>query len=134
MQSYFDNAIAVSTHAFEIVKFFLNEIEVVYKELVNVLQSAASAAIPLKRGNVEKCWWDAELSNLKNVSITTHKAWVDAGRPRSGPIATGKIKAKSKYKNYIQKKKKKNWRSPWVRRTPDQKRSQVRLLQLGRTS
>ena len=52
----------------------ISEIEKVYTGLVNALQSAASATIPLKKRNIEKCWWDAELSNLKTLSVITHKA------------------------------------------------------------
>ena len=43
---------------------------------------------------------------MKSQSISTHKAWVEAGKPRNGSIFNDKIKAKKAYKNRIKKKKK----------------------------
>ena len=40
--------------------------------------------------------------------MINHKAWIDAGRPRSSSITIDKMKAKNKYKNYIKKRKKSN--------------------------
>ena len=50
-----------------------------------------------KKCNVEKCWWDVELSRLKSLSLSTHEAWEAAGRARSGVIIDEKMKAKLSY-------------------------------------
>ena len=72
--------------SFTKVKDFLHRVEFVYNELVSVLHLCASDIMTTKKCNVEKCWWDAELSRLKSLSVSTHQAWIAAGRPRSGVI------------------------------------------------
>jgi len=48
-----------------------------------------------------KFWWDSTLQNLKVQSIVTHRAWVQAGRPKSGQLFLNKLTAKTAYKSKI---------------------------------
>ena len=92
--------------SFTKVEDFLRMVELVYNELVSVLQLCASEIMTTKKCNVEKCWWDAELSRLKSLSVSTHQAWIAAGRPRSGVIFYEKMRAKRSYRTNIKNSKK----------------------------
>ena len=43
--------------------------ECTFTEVVDVLLSCSRACIPSVRKNLQKFWWNAELSELKNASI-----------------------------------------------------------------
>lgn len=76
-------------------------IELVYDKLVDSLKNAAHSSIPLEQCNFRKFWWDQTLDELKQQSIATHNAWVEASRPRQGPIFESRCKARAAYRNCI---------------------------------
>ena len=76
-------------------------IDNIYHQLINSLNSAASCAVPLRKEKFLKFWWNEEADALKADSVVTHRAWIDSGRPRNGPIYDRKAKAKLLYKSFI---------------------------------
>jgi exonuclease III len=87
---------------------FIVDLEIIYAEFISALNKAANDTLPVKTmQNVKKFWWDQELKELKSNSISTHRAWVSAGRPRQGEFLLAKQKAKLKYKSMIKFKKSK---------------------------
>jgi hypothetical protein len=36
--------------------------------------------------NALKSWWTREASELKELAISSHRAWLDANKPKNGPI------------------------------------------------
>ena len=76
-------------------------VESMYNDIVNALNNAAQLCVPIKKSNFFKYWWDQELDLLKQISIDTHKAWVNANRPSHGIIYHDKRKAKAAYKSEI---------------------------------
>src|SRR5271165_5740075 len=75
-------------------------VENIYSRLVSSLNAAANSVIPKHNINFYKYWWNEEGSCLKNAYLT-HKAWIDARRPKTGPIYEDKRKAKYQYKCYL---------------------------------
>ena len=57
-----------------------------HNRMINVLQVGAESSVPRCHKNLFKYWWNQELSESKEKSITSSKLWKKAGRPRSGPI------------------------------------------------
>ena len=78
-----------------------DQIESIYTEMVGALHAAAEETVPAIKANLRKPWWDDTLSTLKELSIQTHTAWVDAGRPPQGTLFLEKQKAKLQYKKQI---------------------------------
>ena len=82
-----------------------NEVEncsdIIYSDAVEALLVSAKDTVPIIKSNLSKPWWNDELNKLKGLSIITHKAWVDAGRPSKGAVFIEKQKAKSDYKKRI---------------------------------
>jgi exonuclease III len=76
-------------------------IEEVYDNVISSLNQAADSVIPLVKRNFFKYWWNEELDVLKSTSCSTHLDWVNAGRPKHGPIFDAKRSAKSRYKKCI---------------------------------
>jgi hypothetical protein len=74
-------------------------------ELTCGLNDAAAATVPVVQAHALKFWWDEELDILKSDSISTHRAWVAAGRPRSGATFTDKMRARLLYRARIREKK-----------------------------
>jgi len=69
-----------------------------YPLLTNALVNAANCTVSKVKTAVSKHWWSTDLQNEKNKSIDSHHIWVDAGRPRSGPIFDLYKKQKYAYK------------------------------------
>jgi hypothetical protein len=82
----------------------VNEIEQLLGLITDALQRAADNAVPRKRTNFFKHWWDNELDDCKAKSIKDHKQWISFGRPRSGPLYDNMVKSKSEYKLLIKTK------------------------------
>ena len=78
-----------------------SKIELYYNDIVNALNRAALCTIPYERCNTQKYWWSQALDELKQQSIITHRAWVEANPPRQGPIFDSRCKAKAAYRNCI---------------------------------
>ena len=81
-------------------------IDNVYQSLVSSLNYITNSTIKSENCNFRKYWWNQQLDELKNQSITSHAAWINAGRPRSGPIFDLKLKSKTVYKKCINDNKK----------------------------
>ena len=76
----------------------LCKINSIYNLVVSSIQSASRAAVPVHKKNYQKFWWDQLMSLAKDEAMCTHAAWVDAGKPRSGPIFQTRNQAKYKYR------------------------------------
>lgn len=76
-------------------------IDYVYKSIVNILRESAKVTVPVRSKQFYKFWWDQELDCLKEDSISSHKAWKAAGKPRSGPLFTQARNSKLRYKKRI---------------------------------
>jgi len=70
-----------------------------YDRLVYVLSLCAVHSVPRHRKKFYKFWWDQEMNELKEKSITSCKLWKEAGRPRSGAIFNRYRWDKSAYRN-----------------------------------
>jgi hypothetical protein len=66
--------------------------------IVDALTSATCACLSKKSTRRNKALWTDELSRLKSLSIQSHRAWVNAGRPRDGLSANNRTAAKLAYK------------------------------------
>ena len=76
-------------------------IDMLYNNIVNVLNAAANAFVPRHKKNFYKYWWDEEMNLLKDESIESDKLWKAAGKPRHGPIFDRRQKCKSIYRKRI---------------------------------
>ena len=76
-------------------------IDVIYQRIINSLLFGSNLAVPLRRKNFFKFWWDDEMDELKSKSMASCRIWKSAGKPRSGPIFDIYRKDKSAYKNGI---------------------------------
>jgi len=72
--------------------------------IISALQQSSSDAIPCKKFNFFKFWWDSELDTLKSKSIASHTAWVQDGKPKSGSFYLEMITCKFEYKSMIKTK------------------------------
>jgi hypothetical protein len=61
-----------------------NTIEKLYNGVVNALLSASNLCIKGIPSRSLKCWWNSELNELKMKSMTSHRLWIDAGKPKTG--------------------------------------------------
>ena len=57
-----------------------------YPLVTNAFANAANRTVPRGKSDALKHWWSNDLQNEKIKSIESPRLWVDAGRPRSGPI------------------------------------------------
>ena len=57
-----------------------------YPLVTNAFANAANRTVPRGKSDALKHWWSNDLQNDKIKSIESHRLWVDAGRPRSGPV------------------------------------------------
>jgi len=64
----------------------------------------AAYAVPRVKQNYFKFWWDEECDALKDESISSHRAWVAAGKPHDGAIANAMRKPKYAYKHAFKRK------------------------------
>ena len=53
----------------------VQDIDKCYNDIVNCLTEAASLAVPQKKLDFFKFWWDEELDKLKSFSVDTHQVW-----------------------------------------------------------
>jgi len=82
------------------------QIDSLYKQVVDILNNTAGECIPSVPKNFFKFWWDQELSALKHQAISSHREWVQQGRPKQGYCFDNKMKNKMQYKNAIREKRK----------------------------
>ena len=76
---------------------------VIQKEYDKLLchMSTADKVLPRHKPGVQKSWWTAELTSLREESIDIHRLWISEGRPRSGPTNEERLRVKSAYKRCI---------------------------------
>ena len=102
----------ILSESFEVLKLDYNsytlsrndamlQIELIHNRIVTILREAAATTIPARSKNFYKFWWSEELYILKENSMASHKLWLDAGKPRCGPIACNARSCKLKYKQRI---------------------------------
>src|SRR5207245_2913481 len=61
-------------------------------------------SVPLKNdASVKKYWWDDSLCQAKTDSVTYHREWIAAGRPKIGDSFLKRNAARKKYKYLIHK-------------------------------
>ena len=77
------------------------QIEFIYNAVIKILQDTAAVTIPTRKKNFYKFWWNEELDILKEQSMRSHQLWLDAGKPRCGPIACNARACKMRYKQRI---------------------------------
>ena len=80
-----------------------SDIEECYGRVINALREAELKYIPSTKVNALKFWWDAELNELKQNSIRSHKLWLEAGKPRAGNIFDLRTRDKFAYRAVIAK-------------------------------
>ena len=74
------------------IKVAISQNTTYYAELIRCLNYAAVAAecsVPIRSSAIrsaEKHWWSEELDDFKSRSVESHRMWIDAGRPHTGPI------------------------------------------------
>lgn len=76
-------------------------IEYVYNCIVSTLVECAKINVPVRTKQFYKFWWDQELDSLKEDSISSHKLWKAAGKPRFGPLFSKFRACKLLYKKRI---------------------------------
>ena len=81
-----------------------NEIDIIYRSIVNVLHECALANIPKIKTNALKYWWDTEMDELKLASVNSFRAWQSAGKPRSGFIHEEMIGHRLRYRKALRDK------------------------------
>jgi hypothetical protein len=57
--------------------------------------------IPKHKRSFYKCWWTQELDVLKEMAISSCRAWKDAGKPKHGNIYQQYEKDKLLYKKNV---------------------------------
>jgi len=95
-EDHCNNLTADSLHG-EVIAF----IEHIYMCIVNVLSECAKFTVPVRSKQFYKFWWDQELDCLKEDSISAHKLWKAAGKPRLGPLFAKSRSSKLLYKKRI---------------------------------
>jgi len=85
-------------------EYYKVQINTFYHNIVQALTLSAESSVPSCKQNFFKFWWDEQCQVLKDESISKHRVWVAAGRPREGPCAHDMRKARSEYKLYLKHK------------------------------
>ena len=82
--------------------FTLDGINFIYRSIVHDLINIGVSTVSVKRDSVgPKFWWNNSLNDLKKEQFTSHKAWLDNGKPKFGPHYIQKLAAKKRYKAAI---------------------------------
>ena len=77
-----------------------NAIQCEYDQLIKCIIQA-SDQLPRYRRGIEKDWWTAELTDLRDQSIAIQKLWIDEGRPRQGTTHLERLRVRAEYKRAI---------------------------------
>ena len=83
-----------------------------YDDLVKII-SKADDVLPRHRPGVQKHWWTAELTRIRNQSIDIHRLWMLEGKPRSGPTNDERLRVRATYRRAIKAAQKKPQQSSW---------------------
>ena len=81
--------------------YITRQLNILYDQVTESLCLAADTCIPQIEENYFKFWWNEEMSILKSNSCSSHRDWLAAGRPGSGPIYDAKRVAKALYRKCI---------------------------------
>ena len=65
------------------------------------------------QAGVQKHWWTAELTRIRNQSIDIHRLWLLEGKPRSGPTNDERLRVRATYRRAIKSAKKQPKQSCW---------------------
>ena len=82
----------------------LSNVNHFYTSIVRALFDASCIAIPRKKCNFYKYWWDEELVLLKERAVQSFKLWSALGKPRSGHAFDSMRMDKRRYKIAIKTK------------------------------
>ena len=80
----------------------ISNIEKYYIDIMNCIK-IADRELPRFTPTTRKCYWNEQLSVLKNDSIVAHDFWKLNGCPNSGPIYDAKKNSHYKYKLYLRR-------------------------------
>ena len=69
--------------------------------LLSCLLSGSNSYIPTYKKNFLKFWWNEELDQLKEASITSNRLWKAAGKPRQGPVFNKRQSCRAQYRRRI---------------------------------
>ena len=81
----------------------VDNVDQLYHRVIDILNFASNCAVPKRKKNFFKFWWDNDMNEIKERSIASCRSWKSAGKPRSGPIFEIYKKDKAIYKNTIRK-------------------------------
>lgn len=84
----------------------LNIVNQFYMNIIRALFEASCAAIPRKKYNFYKYWWDEELVLLKDKAIQSFNLWTALGKPHVGNVFDDMRMDKRRYKLAIKSKEK----------------------------
>ena len=82
-----------------------SDIETWYCSIVNALLYASQECVPYTNSNVYKDWWDDNLNALKYNCINSHQDWLNAKKPRLGPLFEKRNLDKRLYRDLIKSRK-----------------------------
>ena len=68
---------------------------------ITCLITEADKVLPRHRPGVQKHWWTAELTLLRNQSIDIHRLWKLEGSPRSGATNDERLRVRANYRRAI---------------------------------
>ena len=87
-------------------KWDILNIEQFYMDIICALFEASCAAIPRKKYNFYKYWWDEELVLLKDKAIQSFNLWTALFKPHVGNVFDDMRMDKRRYKLAIKSKEK----------------------------
>ena len=91
-----------------------DQIQQEYDEIISGLKDA-SKLLPTAKPGVEKDWWNAELSQLRDRAKTIQSLWIAEGRPHQGPTHAERLRARANYKHALRHAKSAPKQAAWNR-------------------
>jgi len=76
-------------------------IDCLYNEIVSVIGTCASAAVPKTRKGFYKFWWDEELDLLKEAAMNANNIWKAVGKPKQGQVFVNRQQTRLQYRRKI---------------------------------
>ena len=83
-----------------------------YDELISTI-TEADKVLPRHRPGVQKHWWTAELTRIRNQSIEIHRLWKLEGSPRSGATNDERLRVRANYRRAIKSAQRTPKQSTW---------------------
>ena len=71
-----------------------------YEDLTRIIKES-DKVLPRHRPGVQKSWWTAELTRLRNQSMDIHHLWQAEGKPRSGITHNERLRVRAAYRHGI---------------------------------